>query len=574
MSRAYRTFALAFVAWASAGLALAQTPQVATYQGRLQENGLPVNGVRYVEIRLCNTPDSATLPNNCYPTPMSAIQGVNVINGVFKATFTVPTSLDLSANAWYLEVAVGIDTGQMNTLAPREQLTSVPYALYAAKATNLTGTLNAGQLSVGAINIQVLGQTFSNSPILTAWLADAAVDSSKLAAGAVDSTKILDSGVQTSKLGADAVITAKILDGAVQTSKLARDAVDSSKILDGAVTSSKLAPGAVQAAGVAAGTLDTTKLALDAVTNAKILNATIQTSKLAADAVATAAILNAAVTNPKILDATIQTSKLAADAVVTASILSAAVTNAKILDATIQTSKLAADAVTAAAIQGAAVQTAKLAADAVVTAAIRNGAITATKFAAGAMLVGAVQGGDGVDRLGVMTRMGAVKITVGAPDGQISINLDSRMHTEIYFFAPSLAVATNLTIDFNGGAFGGAYAVTRSTYILLGATGGFGFGGESGVSSIGFLQPTGGATFPVNSQVHLRLTLDGNTGSPSVVSGSYQATAFDPLTTTVTMIQGSFAVTTGAPVTAVRVTAGGSALPAGSYLAAYGEDFP
>ena len=544
MSRACRTFALAFVAWASAGLALAQTPQVATYQGRLQENGLPVNGVRYVEIRLCNTPDSATLPNNCYPTPMSAIQGVNVINGVFKATFTVPTSLDLSANAWYLEVAVGIDTGQMNTLAPREQLTSVPYALYAAKATNLTGTLNAGQLSVGAINIQVLGQTFSNSPILTAWLADAAVDSSKLAAGAVDSTKILDSGVQTSKLGADAVITAKILDGAVQTSKLARDAVDSSKILDGAVTSSKLAPGAVQAAGVAAGTLDTTKLALDAVTNAKILNATIQTSKLAADAVATAAILNAAVTNPKILDATIQTSKLAADAV------------------------------TAAAIRGAAVQTAKLAADAVATAAIRNGAITATKFAAGAMLVGAVQGGDGVDRLGVMTRMGAVKIPVGAPVGQISLNLDSRMHTEIYFFAPSLAVATNLTIDFNGGAFGGAYAVTRSTYILLGATGGFGFGGESGVSSIGFLQPTGGATFPVNSQVHLRLTLDGNTGSPSGVSGSYQATAFDPLTTTVTMIQGSFAVTTGAPVTAVRVTAGGSALPAGSYLAAYGEDFP
>ncbi|MCX5790339.1 MAG: hypothetical protein NTX64_17800, partial [Elusimicrobia bacterium] len=82
MSRAYRTFALAFVAWASAGLALAQTPQVATYQGRLQENGVPVNDVRYVEIRLCNSPDPLTPPNQCYPTPMSTIQAVSVINGV------------------------------------------------------------------------------------------------------------------------------------------------------------------------------------------------------------------------------------------------------------------------------------------------------------------------------------------------------------------------------------------------------------------------------------------------------------------------------------------------------------
>src|SRR5579885_1838603 len=106
--------------------AWAQAPNVATYQGRLQENGLPVNAARVVEIRLCSSIDPNAVPSSqCFPAPGSAVQNVNVVNGVVKATFTIPSpnNVVLSSGPWFLEVAVGPDAGQLNTLAPRETLT-------------------------------------------------------------------------------------------------------------------------------------------------------------------------------------------------------------------------------------------------------------------------------------------------------------------------------------------------------------------------------------------------------------------------------------------------------------------
>ena len=108
-------------------LCASAAPNLFTYQGRLKEGGLAVTGNRTVEIFLCNAETGPT----CTTTQP---QPVAVTNGLFRSTFTIPSSLDLGTGGWWLEIKIGA-----NTLAPREQLASNAYALFAATAAYAQG---------------------------------------------------------------------------------------------------------------------------------------------------------------------------------------------------------------------------------------------------------------------------------------------------------------------------------------------------------------------------------------------------------------------------------------------------
>ncbi|MCX5789915.1 MAG: hypothetical protein NTX64_15640, partial [Elusimicrobia bacterium] len=69
-----------------------------------------------------------------------------------------------------------------------------------------------------------------------------AVDTGKLAADAVDNTKILDGSVQTSKLAADSVTGDKILNGSVNSAKLAADVFTNVVVQGGHLTATGAAP--------------------------------------------------------------------------------------------------------------------------------------------------------------------------------------------------------------------------------------------------------------------------------------------------------------------------------------------
>jgi len=100
-----------------------------TYQGRLKESGLPVTGVRSVQVRLCENPTGGPCQD---PSPFW--QNVTVSTGLFRTTFTVPGA-DLSARSWFLEVVVGPPGFAPATiLTPREELTASPYAIYSSSA--------------------------------------------------------------------------------------------------------------------------------------------------------------------------------------------------------------------------------------------------------------------------------------------------------------------------------------------------------------------------------------------------------------------------------------------------------
>lgn len=91
-------------------------------------------------------------------------------------------------------------------------------------------------------------------------IADGAVTSEKVAAGAIGTAAIADAAVTYDKIKDKAVGSAKMADNAVSAKKIASDAVQERHIFDGSVTQSKLAVESVS----------TAKLAPNAVTNEKI----------------------------------------------------------------------------------------------------------------------------------------------------------------------------------------------------------------------------------------------------------------------------------------------------------------
>lgn len=113
--------------------ARAEAPSVLTYQGRLQEAGALVTANRDVEIKLCQD----AVGTGCVAT---GVNSVNVVNGLFRTTFTTNIGLpDLAAPGknWFLELNVGPVGGGRTVLLPREQLTSSAFAVVAATANYL-----------------------------------------------------------------------------------------------------------------------------------------------------------------------------------------------------------------------------------------------------------------------------------------------------------------------------------------------------------------------------------------------------------------------------------------------------
>ena len=108
-----------------------------TYQGYLTDDGSPANGSYDLQFRLFDALDGGTKIGNTVEK-----ENFNVAEG----TFTTEVNFGAGAftgDARYLSVAVrpGNSTGSYTYLRPRQRLTPVPYALYAAAApwSGLTG---------------------------------------------------------------------------------------------------------------------------------------------------------------------------------------------------------------------------------------------------------------------------------------------------------------------------------------------------------------------------------------------------------------------------------------------------
>jgi len=115
------------------------------YQGRLNDNGSLANGIYDLQFTVCD----ALTNGNIVAEPITN-SATGVTNGLFCVTLDFGNGVFTSPNRW-LEVAARTNGATaFTTLAPRQALSAVPYALYATgagSAASYIGNITDSQLS-------------------------------------------------------------------------------------------------------------------------------------------------------------------------------------------------------------------------------------------------------------------------------------------------------------------------------------------------------------------------------------------------------------------------------------------
>jgi hypothetical protein len=134
-----------------------------TYQGRLNSSGAPADGNYDLRFLLFNVASNGAAIAG--PRTNSAVA---VSNGLFTAVVDFGSGVFTGSREW-LEIGVrtnGASNGFV-TLAPRQELTPAPYAIFANTASNVSGTVAAAQLPGnviynGAGGVNLTGSFFGN----------------------------------------------------------------------------------------------------------------------------------------------------------------------------------------------------------------------------------------------------------------------------------------------------------------------------------------------------------------------------------------------------------------------------
>lgn len=122
------------------------------YQGQLICSGAPANGSYDIQFTLYAT--NMTGVTVAGPVTNSATA---VSNGLFSTTIDLGPGVFTGSNCW-LEIAVSTNgANAFSTLAPRQKIMPVPFAIFANTASNLVGTVSASQLSGGIPATNIIG---------------------------------------------------------------------------------------------------------------------------------------------------------------------------------------------------------------------------------------------------------------------------------------------------------------------------------------------------------------------------------------------------------------------------------
>jgi len=181
---------------AADGPALAPIATAFTYQGRLDLGGSPANGVFDLRFTLYNAATSGDTAAG--PLTNSA---VSISNGLFAVALDFGAVFDGTAR-WFQVDARATGGGAFASLAPRQAITAVPYALAANTAASLVGALPAAQLSgtlaLGQLPATLLTNGQASVSLTGAFRGNAAaltnLNASALASGTVPLARLPDQG--------------------------------------------------------------------------------------------------------------------------------------------------------------------------------------------------------------------------------------------------------------------------------------------------------------------------------------------------------------------------------------------
>jgi len=126
---------------------------VFTYQGSLKSGAAAVSGLYDFEFDICDAPSGGNVLST------QTLVGVSVTNGIFTVDLNASPTV-FSGAARYLEIRIKPSAGAtFETLAPRQLITSAPYALKSFNATNADFALNSlnatnATNAINAVNAQ------------------------------------------------------------------------------------------------------------------------------------------------------------------------------------------------------------------------------------------------------------------------------------------------------------------------------------------------------------------------------------------------------------------------------------
>ncbi len=113
-----------------------------SYQGRLYDGGNPAGGIYDLQFAIYDAATNGSLIAG--PLTNAAVA---VSNGLFSTTLDFGVGVFTGPDRW-LQIAVRTNgAATFTNLSPRQKILSVPYAIFANTASNLSGTLSAAQLS-------------------------------------------------------------------------------------------------------------------------------------------------------------------------------------------------------------------------------------------------------------------------------------------------------------------------------------------------------------------------------------------------------------------------------------------
>lgn len=119
-----------------------------TYQGRLTDNGAPLNGPVEMQFTLWDTASGGAVPLASNSPPVLPLA---LTNGLFTATLDFGAAALSGADRW-LEIQLRTGLGAFTTLTPRQQLTAAPYSIRSLEAAGVpAGAITSGMIAPGAV---------------------------------------------------------------------------------------------------------------------------------------------------------------------------------------------------------------------------------------------------------------------------------------------------------------------------------------------------------------------------------------------------------------------------------------